>query len=262
MQRSRRSSVAPRVVLLNRSGMPTRSRMHHAGGIAINVSDSFSVHHRSTLQCRIFLTPGLHALFGGLAAVIGPSRGLVLAAFAFRGPSRHSGWDHWLGRTAMRQNALLRSDKGLDVPSTARKKDTKVAKVSVVKPIVEDDRHDHFAVRKGVRCAGVHLILDLHGGTGLNDIDLIEATLRSCVAAAGATLLHIHQHHFQPSGVSGVAVLAESHISIHTWPEAGYAALDIFMCGEADPDACIPVLREAFKASRVEVEEILRGRDV
>jgi S-adenosylmethionine decarboxylase len=160
----------------------------------------------------------------------------------------------------MRQNALLRSDKGLDVPSTARKKDPKVAKVRVVKP-VDEDRHDHFAVRKGVRCAGVHLIVDLHGGTGLNDIDLIEATLRQCVTAASATLLHIHLHHFQPSGVSGVAVLAESHISIHTWPEAGYAALDIFMCGKADPDACIPVLREAFKADRVEVDEILRGRD-
>src|SRR5687767_15416635 len=118
MQRPRRSSVVPCVVPLNRSGMPTRSRAHHANDIVINVSDSFCVHCRSTLQCRIFLTPGLHALFGGLAAVIGPSRGLVLAAFAFRGPSWHSGWDHWLGRTAMRQNALLRSDKGLEVPST------------------------------------------------------------------------------------------------------------------------------------------------
>ena len=163
----------------------------------------------------------------------------------------------------MRQNALLRSDKGLEVPSTARKKDTKVAKVTVVKPVADDDRdrQDHFAVRNGVRCAGVHLIVDLHGATGLNDIDLIEETLRRCVTAASATLLHIHLHHFQPTGVSGVAVLAESHISIHTWPEAGYAALDIFMCGKADPDACIPVLREAFKAKRVDVDEILRGRD-
>ena len=163
----------------------------------------------------------------------------------------------------MRQNALLRSDKGLEVPSTARKKDTKVAKVRVVKPVADDDRQDrqdHFAVRNGVRCAGVHLIVDLHGATGLNDIDLIEETLRRCVTAASATLLHIHLHHFQPSGVSGVAVLAESHISIHTWPEAGYAALDIFMCGKADPDACIPVLREAFKAKRVDVDEILRGQ--
>ena len=119
---------------------------------------------------------------------------------------------------------------------------------------------DHFALRNGVRCAGVHLIVDLHGARGLDDIDLIEATLRRCVDAAQATLLHIHLHHFQPNGVSGVAVLAESHISIHTWPDAGYAALDVFMCGKASPDACIPVLREAFKAKRVEVSEILRGQ--
>jgi S-adenosylmethionine decarboxylase len=61
--------------------------------------------------------------------------------------------------------------------------------------------------------------------------------------------------------VSGVAVLAESHISIHTWPASRYAALDVFMCGKAIPDACIPVLRKAFKAKRVEVSEILRGLD-
>jgi S-adenosylmethionine decarboxylase len=106
----------------------------------------------------------------------------------------------------------------------------------------------------------VHFIVDLHGAQGLDDIDLIEATLRRCVEAASATLLHIHLHHFQPNGVSGMAVLAESHISIHTWPDAGYAALDVFMCGRASPDACIPVLREAFKAERVEVSEILRGQ--
>jgi len=163
----------------------------------------------------------------------------------------------------MRQNALLRSGKGL--PGTARKK---IAQVSVVAPVAVDadarvraeDRDDHFAVRNGVRCAGVHLIVDLHGASGLNDIDLIEATLRRCVEAASATLLHIHLHHFQPNGVSGVAVLAESHISIHTWPDVGYAALDVFMCGKASPEACIPVLREAFKADRVEVNELLRGQ--
>jgi S-adenosylmethionine decarboxylase len=162
----------------------------------------------------------------------------------------------------MRQNALLRSGKGLDAPGAARRK--KAAQVSVVQPAPAEDREqerdDHFAVRNGVRCAGVHLIVDLHGAAGLDDIDLIEATLRRCVEAARATLLHIHLHHFQPNGVSGVAVLAESHISIHTWPDAGYAALDVFMCGKASPDACIPVLREAFKAERVEVNEILRGQ--
>ena len=122
------------------------------------------------------------------------------------------------------------------------------------------ERVDHLATRNGVRCAGVHLIVDLHGAEGLDDIDLIDRTLRRCVDAACATLLHIHLHHFQPNGVSGVAVLAESHISIHTWPDIGYAALDVFMCGNANPDACIPVLREAFKAERVEVNELLRGR--
>jgi S-adenosylmethionine decarboxylase len=158
----------------------------------------------------------------------------------------------------MSQNALLRSGKGLGTPGTARKKKPDI---TVVPSVPAEERHDHFAVRKGVRCAGVHLIIDLHGAQNLDNIDLIEMTLRRCVDAARATLLHIHLHHFQPNGVSGVAVLAESHISIHTWPEAGYAALDVFMCGSADPDACIPVLREAFQAERVEVEENLRGRN-
>jgi S-adenosylmethionine decarboxylase len=157
----------------------------------------------------------------------------------------------------MRQNALLRSGKGLGSPRPVRKK---LSHVAVVKTVEVEHGAGHFAVRHGVRCAGVHLIIDLHGAEGLDDIDLIEATLRRCVSAAQATLLHIHLHHFQPNGVSGVAVLAESHISIHTWPDSGYAALDVFMCGKANPDACIPVLREAFKAKRVEVNEILRGQ--
>jgi S-adenosylmethionine decarboxylase len=161
----------------------------------------------------------------------------------------------------MTQNALLRSVKGLGVPGTART-EVRKTKLKVAAPPPTDDRYDHFAVRNGVRCAGAHLIIDLHGAKRLNDIEHIETTLRRCVDAAKATLLHIHLHHFQPSGVSGVAVLAESHISIHTWPEVGYAALDVFMCGSADPDACVPVLREAFAAERVGVSELLRGKDV
>ena len=169
----------------------------------------------------------------------------------------------------MSQNALLRSVKGLGIPGTARKEDRKT-KLKLAAPAPtevrqedarqEDNRQDHFAVRNGVRCAGVHLIVDLHEAERLDDIEHIEATLRRCVEAARATLLHIHVHHFQPNGVSGVAVLAVSHISIHTWPDAGYAALDVFMCGSADPDACIPVLREAFAAKRVGVSELLRGQ--
>jgi S-adenosylmethionine decarboxylase len=122
-------------------------------------------------------------------------------------------------------------------------------------------RNDHFIVRNGVRCAGAHLIVDLYEAERLDDVDHIEATLRRCVEEAGATLLHIHLHHFEPNGgVSGVAVLAESHISIHSWPERSYAALDIFMCGKAEPEKCVPVLREAFRPGRVAVSELLRGK--
>src|SRR5260370_26569309 len=133
----------------------------------------------------------------------------------------------------MRQNALLRSGKGLGAPSTARKS---VAHVAVVKAASTEGREGHFAVRDGVRCAGVHLIVDLHGAEGLDDIDLIEATLRRCVEAAQATLLHIHLHHFHPNVASGVAVLAESHISIHTWPDIDYASLRLLLRRTAPPD--------------------------
>ncbi len=120
---------------------------------------------------------------------------------------------------------------------------------------------DYFIERDGARYAGVHLIVDLWGAERLDDLAHVEAALRDAVTAAKATLLHIHLHHFSPNqGISGVAVLAESHISIHTWPENGYAALDVFMCGGAEPQATIEVLRAAFKPDRLAVEEILRGR--
>lgn len=157
----------------------------------------------------------------------------------------------------MSQNALLRSGKGLGTPGTTRKEEA-----AITAPAVDaDERDDHFVTRNGVRCAGAHLIIDVYQAHRLDDLDHIERTLRGCVDAAGATLLHIHLHHFEPNGgVSGVAVLAESHISIHSWPEHGYAALDIFMCGNANPDACVPVLREAFSPKKIAVSEHLRGQ--
>lgn len=124
-----------------------------------------------------------------------------------------------------------------------------------------DAAKDFFVERDGVRFAGTHLIVDLWDAEGLDDLPSVEAILKDCVEAAGATLLHIHLHHFTPNGgVSGVAVLAESHISIHTWPEHGYAALDIFMCGAARPHEAVEVLRRSFRPGQIVVEEILRGR--
>lgn len=119
---------------------------------------------------------------------------------------------------------------------------------------------DYFVHRNGVRFAGVHLIVDLWGATRLDDPDHIDAVLREGALAAGATILHGHFHHFSPNGgVSGVLVLAESHISIHTWPERDYAAIDIFMCGECDPYTAIPALKKGFQPERVQLAEHKRG---
>lgn len=119
---------------------------------------------------------------------------------------------------------------------------------------------DHFIQRDGVEFAGSHLIIDLWEAKRLDELDHMEAVLREAVEVAGATLLHIHLHHFTPSGgISGVAVLAESHISVHTWPERDFAALDVFMCGDARPEMAIPVLRRAFSPGRMEITDLMRG---
>jgi len=149
---------------------------------------------------------------------------------------------------------------GMDLTrsSTAQKEElTKSA------PEAHDDRKDFFIEKDGVKFAGTHLIIDLFGAKRLDDLKLVEDTLRRCVDVAGATLLHIHLHHFTPNGgVSGVAVLSESHISVHSWPEADYAAFDVFMCGEAKPQLTVEVLRQAFDAEDVVVKEHLRGEEM
>jgi len=157
--------------------------------------------------------------------------------------------------TAVHALAQLGMDLDFD-SSTAQSNDGYIANAPS-----NDERKDFFIERDGKRYAGTHLIIDLWDAERLADLAHIEAALKRCVAAAGATLLHIHLHHFTPNaGVSGVAVLAESHISIHTWPENGYAALDVFMCGAAEPHRTIAVLREAFRPGRLAVSEHLRGR--
>ena len=121
--------------------------------------------------------------------------------------------------------------------------------------------NDYFYQSDGDRFAGLHLIVDLWGAHRLDDKAYIESTLRKCVEVSGATLLHIHLHRFtENGGISGVAVLAESHISIHSWPEHGYAAMDIFMCGDTEPQRAVDVLRDAFQPDRMEVGEHRRGR--
>ena len=132
--------------------------------------------------------------------------------------------------------------------------------VPVIVPASNDDQKDHFITKNGLSYAGSHLIIDLWEAEGLADRERIETALIDAVNAAGATLLHIHLHTFEEGGgISGVAVLAESHISVHTWPEKGYAAFDVFMCGDAQPRKALDVFKRAFNPGRVVVGEHKRG---
>jgi S-adenosylmethionine decarboxylase len=108
---------------------------------------------------------------------------------------------------------------------------------------------------------GTHLLADLTGCAGLDDAARVETALRDAVSAARATLLDLRLHHFGPGqGVTGVALLAESHISIHTWPEHGYAAVDIFLCGHAhDLAAALAALSARLEARGCEERRLARG---
>ena len=136
---------------------------------------------------------------------------------------------------------------------------TVVSDRDVLDTILDRARDDHFIRRDGKVFAGTHLIIEVTGAEGLDDEARIRGALRECAETCGATLLHIHTHRFSPQGVSGVAVLAESHISVHTWPEIGYGAFDVFMCGAAQPWLAVEVLRRTFNAGEVRVKELLRG---
>ncbi|MGO4381168.1 adenosylmethionine decarboxylase [Pseudoduganella sp. RAF53_2] len=109
--------------------------------------------------------------------------------------------------------------------------------------------------------AGVHLLADMSGIAAelLTDCSKIEQLLRDAATAAGAHVLHSHFHGFgEGQGVTGVVLLAESHISIHTWPETGFAAADIFMCGRTDPQRALSLLREALHPSGCAITTIRR----
>ena len=139
---------------------------------------------------------------------------------------------------------------------------SKITKLAGITPAItqpDTDKPDYFVEKDGLVFAGTHIIVDLWQAKNLNNAALIERTLVRCIDAAGATLLHFHIHAFEPNGLSGVAVLAESHITFHSWPDQGYMALDIFMCGKAEPHKCIPILKEVFQPGSVQINDLKRG---
>lgn len=107
---------------------------------------------------------------------------------------------------------------------------------------------------------GTHFILDFWGARNLENAETLEQSLRQAAEVAGATCLQVNLHHFgEGQGVTGVALLAESHISVHTWPELNYAAFDIFMCGACQAELSVALLKEVFAPERCEIKKILRG---
>ncbi|MBN2498884.1 MAG: adenosylmethionine decarboxylase [Deltaproteobacteria bacterium] len=109
---------------------------------------------------------------------------------------------------------------------------------------------------------GTHLVAELTGCRfeDLDSVDFVRRALVRAAAQAKATVLDASFHKFSPQGVSGVVVLAESHSSIHTWPEHGYAAVDVFTCGDqAMPEKAIESIVESFEPEHYAVREIPRG---
>lgn len=113
---------------------------------------------------------------------------------------------------------------------------------------------------RNLTALGKHLIADFHGAQSLFDPAPFHAVLDAAAKAANATVLDINLHDFGTGvGFTGVALLAESHISIHTWPEYEHAAIDIFMCGAADPYLSLKVLEAYFRPATSSVHMIERG---
>ncbi len=117
--------------------------------------------------------------------------------------------------------------------------------------IVEEDSLEHL---------GTHLIAEFWGGKDITDPKEFEKVLLKAAVLAKTQPLKVFIHEFSPQGMTGVVVLAESHITFHSWPEMDYLALDVFTCGkESDPYKALDHLKKRLKPKKVEITEIKRG---
>jgi S-adenosylmethionine decarboxylase len=129
----------------------------------------------------------------------------------------------------------------------------------------EADENDLGDRRKGgssLYALGRHLLVELHGCHPdlLKKVDVVKDILVGAARACGATIVDVTFHEFNPFGVSGVVVIAESHLSIHTWPEYRYAAVDIFTCGEViKPELAVTYIASRFRCRAPSVVEMKRG---
>ncbi|HYZ93835.1 MAG TPA: adenosylmethionine decarboxylase [Actinomycetota bacterium] len=111
-----------------------------------------------------------------------------------------------------------------------------------------------------MKTLGRHMILELWDATNLNDRHTLELALKDTVEAIDGTMLDCRVVEFPVHGVTGVAIISESHVAVHTWPEHGYAAVDIFTCNlDADIDAGVEAMKRHFLPGRIQVMEVRRG---
>ena len=107
---------------------------------------------------------------------------------------------------------------------------------------------------------GQQMVCEFWGARNLDSIEVTERALREAVRLSGATLVEIFVHRFSPHGISGIAVIAESHLAVHTWPEMGYCAADFFTCGNTvDMDIIVATLKDAYEAEYANVQTLPRG---
>lgn len=111
-----------------------------------------------------------------------------------------------------------------------------------------------------MKALGRHVIVEMWEATNLNSSEVLETALREAVEAIDGTILDLRVVSFPVHGVTGVAIIAESHVAVHTWPEHGYAAVDIFTCNlDADVDAGIEAITRHLMPARTQVVEVRRG---
>ncbi len=111
---------------------------------------------------------------------------------------------------------------------------------------------------------GEHYIVEVSGCNPeiIGDVKKVQDILIQAAKEANVEIWSVSFHRFPPNGVSGVVVISESHLSVHTWPEVGYAAIDIYTCGEqAEPEKAVEYAVKAFEGKHVHITEITRGLD-
>lgn len=113
-----------------------------------------------------------------------------------------------------------------------------------------------------MKVIGKHLTVDMYGCSfeALDDLEFVKNAMITAVTEANMTLLDFSYHKFEPQGLTALALLAESHMSIHTYPELGYAAVDVFTCGDhSRPDKAVAVLKQFLKPEKTKTTNIKRG---